>query len=145
MHATCSFQPAERTSNRVANEAQLRNILDGGPTLRSSSHTPGVGGCLSTHPPGGDALHQHRESVLGAFGHRAPRRSGRGWRRGHPQLVGYNGTISYFPARRLAVVVFTTLGPRSELPVQYSTEALMRIARILTPRSIPNIPSRPRG
>jgi D-alanyl-D-alanine carboxypeptidase len=63
----------------------------------------------------------------------------------NPQLVGYNGTVSYFPARKLAVVVFTTLGPRSELAVQYSTEALMRIARILTPASVPNLPSRPRG
>lgn len=67
------------------------------------------------------------------------------WLVTNPQLVGYNGTVSYFPARRLAVVVFTTLGPRSELAVQYSTEALMRIARILTPASVPNIPSRPRG
>jgi D-alanyl-D-alanine carboxypeptidase len=63
----------------------------------------------------------------------------------NPQLVGYNGTVSYFPARQLAVVVFTTLGRRSQLQVQYSTQALKLIAHILTPRSVPKLPSRPRG
>jgi D-alanyl-D-alanine carboxypeptidase len=63
----------------------------------------------------------------------------------NPQLVGYNGTIGYFPGRKLAVAVFTTLGRRSELPVQYSTEAVLRIARILTPGSVPLLQARPRG
>ena len=63
----------------------------------------------------------------------------------NPQLVGYNGTVSYFPAKKLAVVVFTTLGRHSQQRVQYSTQALKVIARILTPKSVPKLPSRPSG
>lgn len=63
----------------------------------------------------------------------------------NPQLVGYNGTVSYFPTNKLAVVVFTTLGRHSRQRVQYSTQTLKLIARILTPNSVPKLPSRPRG
>jgi D-alanyl-D-alanine carboxypeptidase len=69
----------------------------------------------------------------------------KGWIVTNPQLVGYNGIVSYFPAKKLAVVVFTTLGRRSQPPVSYSTDALLRIARILTPHSVPKLQSRPRG
>jgi CubicO group peptidase (beta-lactamase class C family) len=69
----------------------------------------------------------------------------KGWTVTNPQLVGYNGTVSYFPAKKIAVVAFSTLGRRSQLPVQYSTNALLRIARILTPSSVPVLQSRPRG
>jgi hypothetical protein len=63
----------------------------------------------------------------------------------NPQLVGYNGTVSYFPPKKLAVVVFTTLGRHSRQRVQYSTQTLKLIAQILTPNSVPKLPSRPRG
>jgi hypothetical protein len=69
----------------------------------------------------------------------------KGWILCNPQLVGYNGTIAYFPARKLTAVVFTTLGRRSELAVQYGSEAVLRIARILTPGSVPLLKTRPRG
>jgi hypothetical protein len=69
----------------------------------------------------------------------------KGWVATNPQLVGYNGTVSYFPAKKIAVVVFSTLGRRSQLPVSYSTDALLRIARILTPNSVPELKARPRG
>ena len=69
----------------------------------------------------------------------------KGWILCNPQLVGYNGTIAYFPARKLTVVVFTTLGRRSELAVQYGSEAVLRIARMLTPGSVPLLQARPRG
>jgi hypothetical protein len=68
----------------------------------------------------------------------------KGWVATNPQLVGYNGTVSYFPAKKIAVVVFSTLGRRSQLPVSYSTDALLRIARILTPNSVPELKARPR-
>lgn len=55
----------------------------------------------------------------------------------NPQLVGYNGTVSYFPRQKLAVVVFTTIGPRARLSTQYSVAALLRIAHILTPGAVP--------
>ncbi len=69
----------------------------------------------------------------------------KGWVATNPQLVGYNGTVSYFPAKKIAVVAFSTLGRRSQLPVSYSTLALERIAGILTPGSVPELRAKPRG
>jgi D-alanyl-D-alanine carboxypeptidase len=63
----------------------------------------------------------------------------------NPQFIGYNGTVSYFPRKKLSVVVFTTIGRMGDIAIQYSTEALIRIARILTPSSVPLLRSRPRG
>jgi hypothetical protein len=56
-----------------------------------------------------------------------------------PQVDGYDGTVSYFPAKNIAVVVFSTLGRKSVLSRQYGVAALLRIARILTPRSVPKL------
>lgn len=54
-----------------------------------------------------------------------------------PQVYGYNGDVSYFPKKKIAVVVFCTYGPTSVLSEQDGTAALLRIARMLTPGSIP--------
>jgi hypothetical protein len=69
----------------------------------------------------------------------------KGWILCNPRLVGYNGTIGYFPARNLAVAVFSTLGRRSDIAVHYSSEAVLRIARILTPGSVPLLKTGFRG
>ncbi len=63
------------------------------------------------------------------------------WIISNPQIYGYNGDVSYFPNKRIAVVVFCTYGPKSVLSKQDGTAALLRIARILTPGSIPTISS----
>lgn len=59
----------------------------------------------------------------------------------NPQLLGYNGTVSYLPKQKLAVVVFTTVGPRTDFSTQYSLKALLRIAHIVTPRAVPAVPT----
>jgi CubicO group peptidase (beta-lactamase class C family) len=56
-----------------------------------------------------------------------------------PQVDGYTGTVNYFPPKKIAVVVFSTVGPTSVLSKQYGIAALLRIARILTPRSVPEL------
>ena len=38
----------------------------------------------------------------------------KGWVATNPQLVGYTGTVSYFPARKIAVVMFSALGRHSK-------------------------------
>lgn len=69
----------------------------------------------------------------------------KGWVATNPQLVGYTGTVSYFPARKIAVVMFSALGRHSRPAVAYGTSALLRIARILTPDSVPLLKVEPRG
>ena len=69
----------------------------------------------------------------------------KGWVATNPQLVGYTGTVSYFPAKKIAVVMFSALGRHSRPPVAYGTSALLRIARILTPNSVPLLRVKPRG
>ena len=59
----------------------------------------------------------------------------------NPQVYGYNGDVSYFPKKKIAVVVFCTYGPKSVLSEQDGTAALLRIARMLTPGSIPALSS----
>ena len=59
----------------------------------------------------------------------------------NPQVYGYNGDVSYFPRKKIAVVVFATYGPKSVLSEQNGTAALKRIARMLTPGSVPAISS----
>ncbi|HZO79731.1 MAG TPA: serine hydrolase domain-containing protein [Solirubrobacteraceae bacterium] len=59
----------------------------------------------------------------------------------NPQVYGYNGDVSYSPKKRIAVVVFCTYGPKSALSKQNGTAALLRIAHILTPGSIPAVSS----
>lgn len=59
----------------------------------------------------------------------------------NPQVYGYNGDVSYFPKKKIAVVVFCTYGPKSVLSKQDGTAALLRIARMLTPGSIPALSS----
>ena len=59
----------------------------------------------------------------------------------NPQVYGYNGDVSYFPNKKIAVVVFCTYGPKSVFSKQNGTAALLRIARMLTPGSIPALSS----
>jgi D-alanyl-D-alanine carboxypeptidase len=68
----------------------------------------------------------------------------KGWITTNPQLVGYNGAVSYFPAKKLTVVVFATIGPHGDIVIQDSTQAVKQIARILTPRSVPLLQADPR-
>ncbi len=57
-----------------------------------------------------------------------------------PRVFGYSGVVAYFPRKKLAVVAFATLGPHGSLAVHNGLDALLRFARILTPKSVPMFP-----
>ncbi len=63
----------------------------------------------------------------------------RGWVVASPQMDGYTGVVADFPAKQIAVVEFSTVGRKSVLSTQYGIAALKRIARMLTPRSVPKL------
>jgi CubicO group peptidase (beta-lactamase class C family) len=67
-----------------------------------------------------------------------------GWIATNPQLLGYNGVVSYLPSKRIAVVVFTTQGLRGKPSVAYASAVYNRIGALLVPKRPPNIPVCPR-
>ena len=67
-----------------------------------------------------------------------------GWIVTNPQLDGYNGVVSYLPAKREAVVVFTTQGPRGKPSSAYASAVYNRIGRLLAPNHPPSLQVCPR-
>jgi hypothetical protein len=64
----------------------------------------------------------------------------RHWILVEPRVFGYSGVVAYFPEKKLAVVAFATVGPRGNIAVHNGLDALLRFARILTPKSVPKFP-----
>jgi len=69
---------------------------------------------------------------------------GNGWIAANPQLLGYNGVVSYLPAKRAAVVVFTTQGPMGHPSSAYASAVFNRIGRLLAPKQPPDLAVCPR-
>lgn len=67
-----------------------------------------------------------------------------GWIATNPQLLGYNGVVSYLPSKRIAVVVFTTQGLRGNPTVAYASAVYNRIGALLAPNEPPNLTVCPR-
>ena len=67
-----------------------------------------------------------------------------GWIATNPQLTGYNGVVSYLPAKRTAVVVFVTQGPNGKPSVAYASAIYNRLGALLAPEQRPNVPVCPR-
>jgi D-alanyl-D-alanine carboxypeptidase len=67
-----------------------------------------------------------------------------GWIAANPQLLGYNGVVSYLPSKRAAVVVFTTQGPKGKGSVAYASAVYNRIGKLLAPNHAPSLPVCPR-
>ena len=67
-----------------------------------------------------------------------------GWIATNPQLLGYNGVVSYLPSKRIAVVVFTTQGLRAKPSVAYASAIYNRIGALLAPNQRPSLPVCPR-
>jgi D-alanyl-D-alanine carboxypeptidase len=63
-----------------------------------------------------------------------------GWIATNPQLLGYNGVVSYLPSKRIAVVVFTTQGPKGKPPVAYASAIYNRLGALLAPERPPDLP-----
>jgi D-alanyl-D-alanine carboxypeptidase len=67
-----------------------------------------------------------------------------GWIAANPQVPGYNGIVSYLPAKRTAVVVFVTQGPKGKPSVAYASAIYNRLGKLLAPEQPPNAPVCPR-
>jgi D-alanyl-D-alanine carboxypeptidase len=67
-----------------------------------------------------------------------------GWIAANPQVPGYNGIVSYLPAKRTAVVVFVTQGPKGKPSVAYASAIFNRLGALLAPEQPPNVPVCPR-
>ena len=67
-----------------------------------------------------------------------------GWIVTNPQLDGYNGVVSYLPAKRVAVVVFVTQGPRGKPSSAYASAVFNSIGKLLAPKQPPSLPVCPR-
>jgi D-alanyl-D-alanine carboxypeptidase len=67
-----------------------------------------------------------------------------GWIVTNPQLLGYNGVVSYLPSKKIAVVVFTTQGLRGKPSVAYASAVYNRIGALLAPNRPPGLPVCPR-
>ena len=67
-----------------------------------------------------------------------------GWITANPQLLGYNGVVSYLPSKKIAVVVFTTQKPKAKPSVAYASAIYNRIGALLAPKRPPSLPVCPR-
>ena len=67
-----------------------------------------------------------------------------GWISANPQLMGYNGVLSYLPSRRIAIVVFVTQGPKSNPKSAYASGIYNKISARLAPDQAPTLPVCPR-
>ena len=62
-----------------------------------------------------------------------------GWIVANPQLLGYNGVVSYLPSKGIAVVAFTTQGLRGKPSVAYASAVFNRIGALLAPNRPPGL------
>jgi len=67
-----------------------------------------------------------------------------GWIATNLQLMGYNGVVSYLPAKNIAAVVFVTQGPKANQSVAYASAIYNHIATLLAPEQPPSLPACPR-
>jgi hypothetical protein len=58
--------------------------------------------------------------------------------------MGYNSVASYLPAKRIAIVVFATQGPKANPPSAYASGMYDRIGAMLVPDQAPDLPVCPR-
>ena len=58
-----------------------------------------------------------------------------GWVVQNPSFAGYAATMAYLPARKLAIVVSTTMRPEASLEGNLSTDVLKAIAAYLAPEA----------
>lgn len=63
-----------------------------------------------------------------------------GWIFNNPQVVGYNGVVSYSLAKKTAVVVFTTQGPKGDPLVAYASAIADGITRLVDPKHPLDLP-----
>jgi CubicO group peptidase (beta-lactamase class C family) len=63
-----------------------------------------------------------------------------GWYLAEPGLIGYTGLVSYQPAKKISVVIFTTANPNAPAGGQYAAAIFNHVGSLLDPSSPPDIP-----
>ena len=63
-----------------------------------------------------------------------------GWIFNNPQVLGYNGVVTYSPSKKTAVVVFTTQGPKGDPLVAYASAIADGITRLVDPKHPLDLP-----
>jgi hypothetical protein len=53
--------------------------------------------------------------------------------------------LAYNPGERLTVAVFSTMGPTGDIGANYSSGVFLRLAKLLTPDTVPPVQVEPRG
>ncbi len=64
-----------------------------------------------------------------------------GWYLAAPGLIGYTGLVSYLPAQKLSIVIFTTNNPNAPANGQYGMGIFNHVGALLDPSNPPNIPT----
>lgn len=64
-----------------------------------------------------------------------------GWIVNNPQVLGYNGVVSYSLAKKTAVVVFTTQGPKGDPLVAYASAIADGVAKLVDPEHPLDLPA----
>jgi CubicO group peptidase (beta-lactamase class C family) len=64
-----------------------------------------------------------------------------GWYLAEPGLIGYTGLVSYQPASKISVVIFTTTQPNAPPGGQFAASIFNHVGSLLDPSSPPEIPS----
>lgn len=60
---------------------------------------------------------------------------------GAPGLEGYSGIVSYLPAKKLSIVIFTTTTAQSPSGVSFASAIFNRVGALLDPATPPNLPN----
>ncbi len=62
------------------------------------------------------------------------------WIYNNPHLFGYKGLVTYLPAKDVAIVVFTTDGPRAKPGVLYTQGIVNRVGELFDADGGPQLP-----
>ena len=63
-----------------------------------------------------------------------------GWVLTNPRIPGYSGVIAYLPSRKIAIVIFSSPGPKDVVGVSYAQRIFNRVGALLAPSQAPNLP-----
>jgi len=65
-----------------------------------------------------------------------------GWIIANPHCGGYNGVVAYYPPKKLSVVLYSTPARGNNDGPNYSQEIFVRVTKMLTPGSVPELAQR---
>ena len=63
-----------------------------------------------------------------------------GWVLTNPRIPGYSGVIAYLPSRKIAIVIYSSPGPKDVVGVSYAQRIFNRVGPLLAPHQPPHLP-----